>query len=416
MNKLKLLVLLLLIIPGFAFGQWVEVFQIPNFDPVQAFADNGNGRLYAAATNGVYSTTNNGINWTFSNNGLNHFPLYSITAKDSTCFVGAGLGVYRSTNFGNNWTLQKNGIDSPTVNVVLIVDNFVFAGTLMGIFRSTDNGNYWQQYNNGLPQYPNTRSLVYTSLKLYSGIDALINPNGIYLSTNFGVNWININNNMPNRIPYSLYAYQFLIMAGTVDGVYISTNSGNNWRLINEINGNIGLFGLTSVGTQNIFISAWNYGVFASTNTGSNWVSKNEGLHDLRLTAMYTLNNFVFLGTNPWGYSCQILRRPISEMVPIISNNNEIPKEFILYQNYPNPFNSISKIKYQLSNIQIKNQKVKLIIYNSIGQKEMTLIDKVQGPGIYEVSFDGSNLASGIYFYQLQVNDFMQVKKMVLIK
>jgi len=415
MKKPKLLVLLLLIIPGFALGQWVEVLKITTLNPIQAFSDNGNNRLYAAATNGVYSTTNNGINWTFSNNGLNHFPLYSITAKDSVCFVGAGLGVYRSTDFGSNWTLQKNGIDSPTVSSVLIIDNLVFAGTMSGVFKSIDNGNYWQLCNNGLPIYPTTISLTYSDNKLFAGL-GYTNPNGVFLSTNQGNYWININNNMPYRIPYSLYAYQFLIMTGTADGVYISTNSGNNWRLINEINGNIGLFGLTSVGTQNIFISAWEYGAFASTNTGMNWVSKNEGLHDLRLTSMYTFNNNVFLGTNPWGYSCQILRRPVSEMVPVISNNNEVPKEFILYQNYPNPFNSISKIKYQLSNIQIKNQKVKLIIYNSIGQKIMTLIDKVQGPGIYEVSFDGSNLTSGIYFYQLQVNDFMQVKKMVLIK
>jgi hypothetical protein len=93
-----------------------------------------------------------------------------------------------------------------------------------------------------------------------------------------------------------------------------------------------------------------------------------------------------------------------------------IPNEFKLEQNYPNPFNPISKIKYQIAKTKIKNQKVQLIIYNSLGQEIETLVNETQEPGTYEVTFDGSNLASGVYFYRLETSDFVQTKKMILLK
>jgi hypothetical protein len=101
----------------------------------------------------------------------------------------------------------------------------------------------------------------------------------------------------------------------------------------------------------------------------------------------------------------------------------EIPAEYYLYQNYPNPFNSMSKIKYQISKTHIKNQNIKLVIYNSLGKEVEVLVDQIQQPGMYEVTFDGSNFASGIYFYQLKIEDptwrtesFVATKKLILLK
>jgi hypothetical protein len=96
--------------------------------------------------------------------------------------------------------------------------------------------------------------------------------------------------------------------------------------------------------------------------------------------------------------------------------SSEVPTSFRLEQNYPNPFNPISKIKYQIAKTQIKNQKVQLIIYNSLGQEVEILVNETQEPGIYEVTFDGSNYASGVYFYQLSVRDYINTRKMILLK
>ncbi len=91
---------------------------------------------------------------------------------------------------------------------------------------------------------------------------------------------------------------------------------------------------------------------------------------------------------------------------------NLIPKEYILYQNYPNPFNPNTTIKYGLP----KASKVKLEIYNLLGQKIVTLVDDNQIAGYYEAKFQLNHIASGIYFYRIEAEEFQKVKKMILMK
>ena len=85
---------------------------------------------------------------------------------------------------------------------------------------------------------------------------------------------------------------------------------------------------------------------------------------------------------------------------------------FILNQNYPNPFNSETIINYQLS----KPDQVRLAIYDMLGRSAGELINKVQGPGVYSVSFDASELSSGIYMYCLNVGNKYSSRKLLLIK
>jgi hypothetical protein len=91
----------------------------------------------------------------------------------------------------------------------------------------------------------------------------------------------------------------------------------------------------------------------------------------------------------------------------------EIPTEFVLIQNYPNPFNPSTTIKYGLP----KDGRVRLDIYNLIGQRVGTLIDGVeQEAGYHEIAFRNESLGSGVYFYRLEAGDFAAVKKMILMK
>jgi hypothetical protein len=85
---------------------------------------------------------------------------------------------------------------------------------------------------------------------------------------------------------------------------------------------------------------------------------------------------------------------------------------YSLYQNYPNPFNPVTRIRYQLPQEGFVN----IEIYNILGQKERTLINKFLKADTYEIEFNGSDLASGIYIYRMKVNDFITSKKMVLVK
>jgi hypothetical protein len=90
----------------------------------------------------------------------------------------------------------------------------------------------------------------------------------------------------------------------------------------------------------------------------------------------------------------------------------EIPKEFALMQNYPNPFNPVTNINYTIP----VNSKVMLVIYSISGEKVAELVNEAQVAGSYSIPFNASNLASGTYVYRLIANDFVQTKKMLLIK
>jgi hypothetical protein len=88
------------------------------------------------------------------------------------------------------------------------------------------------------------------------------------------------------------------------------------------------------------------------------------------------------------------------------------PSNFALYQNYPNPFNPNTDIKFDLPH----ESHVSLSIYNLLGQKTAMLLDRKIAPGTFSVSFDGSSLPSGVYFYRITAGEFTDIKKMVLMK
>lgn len=89
-----------------------------------------------------------------------------------------------------------------------------------------------------------------------------------------------------------------------------------------------------------------------------------------------------------------------------------LPSHYALNQNYPNPFNPSTLIKYTLA----KQEYVSLVVFNIIGEKIATLINTAQSPGTHSVKFNAANLPSGIYFYRLEAGNFVDVKKMILLK
>jgi hypothetical protein len=92
--------------------------------------------------------------------------------------------------------------------------------------------------------------------------------------------------------------------------------------------------------------------------------------------------------------------------------NSDIHLPYALYQNYPNPFNPSTSIRYSLPH----RSEVSLIVFNSLGQQVAVLVQGNQETGYHEVKFDGSGLASGVYFYRLQAGTYLETKKLLLIR
>jgi hypothetical protein len=140
-----------------------------------------------------------------------------------------------------------------------------------------------------------------------------------------------------------------------------------------------------------------------------------------------------FAGSNPSGaWILQVYNNSVSdsgsldawaikldvENMTAVENEESLPKEFSLDYNYPNPFNPATTIRYKLP----ERSAVSLKIFNILGSEVLTLVNEVQSAGTHSVIFDAKNnkhsysLASGVYIYRLQAGNFVQSRKMILLK
>jgi hypothetical protein len=111
------------------------------------------------------------------------------------------------------------------------------------------------------------------------------------------------------------------------------------------------------------------------------------------------------------------IRATIQTTTSVVEITNKIPTEFELSHNYPNPFNPSTKFRYALP----EGRDVKIIIYDINGSKVTELVNNYQAAGTYEVTWNGKNdlgqqVASGTYIYNVKAGNFVQTKKMVLLK
>lgn len=101
-----------------------------------------------------------------------------------------------------------------------------------------------------------------------------------------------------------------------------------------------------------------------------------------------------------------------NSLVGISNYNSQIPDRYSLSQNYPNPFNPATTIKFGLSNSGLTSLK----IYNILGKEVSKLVNSNLQAGSYEVKWDAASYTSGVYFYRLESNGFIETKRMLLIK
>jgi hypothetical protein len=224
-----------------------------------------------------------------------------------------------------------------------------------------------------------------------------------------------------------------------------STNQGNNWSSPVRVNsdavsnGKLQCWPWISINEQgNLAILFYDSRNSTSTSTIEAWLARstdggvsfiNEKLSSTPFTANWPNTdvrfgdyiNVDYRGTRivpVWtdlragGNNMDIYTAIIDLLVGIKPVTEITPYKYQLSQNYPNPFNPETNIRYEIP----KNGFVKLIVYNILGREVETLVNENQSAGAYEVSFDGSNLSSGPYFYKLQAGDFSETKKMLLIK
>lgn len=332
------------------------------------FKDSLNGILIGH--NGIIRKSDDGgANWSVFtvNNSQNYYDL--CINSDSGFIVGANGSILRTTNFGNSWFDCSINIDVNLNSIYYLNERVYITGDSGLVLKSTDFGINW--FSNFVSPSKQLNSIVFTNTA--TGFISA-NGGGIYKTSNNGVNWIlapSVTNQNLNNIIFINHTTGYIIGDNLVS--LKTTNGGLNW------------------GFQNLNLYRYN---------------NNNKIYSIDSNILYIIgeNRFILKTTDGGG----IINYPIG-IVPVSS---EIPDNFSLHQNYPNPFNPVTKIKFDISSQSI----TKIIIYDLLGREVTTLVDEQLKPGTYEVDWDGTGFASGVYFYSLVTNDFVETKRMVLVK
>jgi photosystem II stability/assembly factor-like uncharacterized protein len=427
--------------------------------------------IYAASNSqGMWKSTNAGLNWTQMNTGLSNLILQCVAVSPSNANVvmcgstntGTNPGVYRSSDGGANWTRVVTGITETNINIQAIAIDPVnpsiafitlFDGTtnsVNGIYKTTDGGALWVPVTTGIGAIKNFLSVAINPLNanvIYAGtsFDPLtsLGPSKVYKSGNGGTSWTDISTGLPSltsdikpirqisisRSDTSVVLLGQFINTDTLGGgMYVTTNGGGLWQKRNSgLPVAVGLLprscAIRPGSSTELFVGLGNatnttIGVYRSTDRGLSWSQFNNGL----LVNTYTIRGLDFKTTGDTTIFAAVAHPTIATGQGVFEYSwpplgisdpvtNE-PYTFELLQNYPNPFNPATTIDFAIpvnSNVQLK-------IYNAAGKEVKVLINKQMSKGNYTVSFDGSELSSGIYFYKLISGDFTSVKKMVMIK
>ena len=383
-------------------AQWIPLNYGFTGSQANGLASIGSTVFVSSNGYGVFFSPNNGLTWTAVNSGLTNLNVNAIVTSGNNLYAGTGGGgVFLSTNNGGSWTSGTSGMTYLNVLSLIAVGANLFAGTSGGgVFRSTNNGSSWTVVNSGIANYT-IFSFAASGTNIYAN-----SGTAIYYSSNNGTNWSNINNNIGDNNIRSVYANGNNLLAGTLySGVFSSTNNGLIWMAA----------GLTSIFTS-CFVSNGNHifagtsgGVFLTTNFGANWESKNQGFTSIpSVYSLYNINNFIFAGT-----SSKVWRRDSAEInIGIKQISESVPSSYSLKQNYPNPFNPTTKITFNVARMS----DVKIVVYDIMGREVQSLVNEKLQPGTYETTFDGSQFTSGVYYYRLTTEDFVDTKKMLMIK
>ncbi len=372
-------------------------------------------------------TTNGGTNWILANGNLTSdkdiiciWAIDSLMALISVTNASATYGsIYKTTNGGINWLqtyLQQPGF----INAISFVNSTTgFAngdpvGGRWTLLKTTNGGDSWDSTGLRLQAVGSEvgfdKCLFYEGNKIWFGTQT----GKIYSSTNSGLNWNSTQTlmNGTSRIYFNdatsgngFAGSEFsggVKLAKTLDGInWINGNSPST----DDVKGFCGIKGSSK------FWTAYDLSIQYTSDNGINWSS-------VYTSSSTFLTNICSSRTGVFPQTIYVTRRDgkmlvgNTNVVGVNLISSKIPNNFELNQNFPNPFNPQTKIIFKIKsagNISLK-------VFDQNGKIVSVLLNEQKPAGTYSILFDGKALASGIYYYKLESEQFSDVKKMIFIK
>jgi len=375
-----------------------------------------------------------GLNWEEQNSTVSTFIVtlffldeklgWALTLRDTLPF---GTTIIKTTNGGNEWIAKNYPEDNVFMNTIIYFDSL--NGWIGGskIAGTTDGGFSWVDANIDSGFVSNLPILKFNFYNRQFGYacGGFIDLAGvIWRTTNFGLNWSSVGVS-PDQI-FDIFVFDSLnaiTLSGDPEGFYgigniKTTDAGKNWSFEE-----LSLFGLSFAIDFRTNTEGWSASGFKflfTTDGGESWIEKQTPdsavIFDLTFTDPFT---GYAVGEN--GLILKYKRN-----ITKVEDKVELPAKFVLHQNYPNPFNPSTRIKYTIPTPTLSPSPccgegegegfIKLIVYDVLGNEVAVLVNEEKPSGNYEIDFNANGLTSGMYFYRLSADGFVQTKKMVFLR
>jgi photosystem II stability/assembly factor-like uncharacterized protein len=417
------------------------------------FVDSNNGYMFLNSGNWK-KTIDGGSTWS----SLNEWPTQSLwglaLASENDIFVTSWGGgeLTESHDGGETWNYPDNYKTMTAENLYECeftdVSNGIIGGGSGTLRRTTDGGATWAFVDN--PMYQQANKHI-NSLR-YMNADTVFagGSSGIIMrSDDGGETWTELENEGSSTV-YDIWPVnENLIIASASSGqIYLSNTTLDTFHTANdygtmsmravEFRKDVGIVVASSgyiyrttvdevdtlyevfvdpdgddmydvefVTDSIAYVVGENGKIYKTEDTGLTWTAETSQVVETLQKVAY--GNYILWAV---GQNATILKLDLTEAMSIETAEWQVVGTYHLAQNYPNPFNPATTINFILK----KAGPVELEIYNIQGQKVATLVDAEMKAGAHSVTWNGSNLASGVYFYKLNSGDFTDVKKMMLLK
>lgn len=371
----------------------------------------------------------------------------SFIVRGSAMYAGTDSAVFISTNMGNGWTRTATLPGSPWfVDALAILDGRLYAGTGgNGVFVSSNSGQDWMPLNQGLVGLGSMQisSFVVRNGVLYAGTHGA----GVFQLQNgtwspFG----DLSSQVAGNVEYLELKGDTLVAGAGGNGyIWYAPGGATDWTgvLVAPLQAEPFIIHSLAAFGAALYIGT-TYGVYRSTDNGASWIPSSAGVPAGRIVKLISESDTLYAAATAivthWYRSTDGLQWTFIEQMPLVyaqgfhanrlytaridglwykdflptsvDQSHQLPQRPALEQNYPNPFNPSTNIIYSLPT----SGHVILSVFDVLGREVQNLVNEIQTSGSYTVEFAPTGLASGVYYYRLTVGEFVQTRKLLLLR